>query len=242
MRDHIAYLKYVLKHKYYVLQACRKLGVPLPQALLHDLSKFMPCEWTPYVKCFYAPDGNKQYKESEAFNNAWNHHQKFNKHHWQYWLLRYDNGETYSLQMPEKYIREMVVDWKGTGRASTGKDDVLEWYEKNRGSMSLHNHTRSRVEMLLGYTPPYVAHIDNTPKPAPVDSSAPKLKTTLREALSEARNGGYANYYVMTKSAYIRAGTTIRNTPQFEPYTPGSEHEFMYVRSGGRINIILDQS
>ena len=192
MKDHIAYLKYVLKHKYFVLVAGRKLGMSYWQGITHDWSKFLPSEWLPYVKCFYAPDGTKRYAGSPAFDSAWNHHQKIQPHHWQYWLLRYDNGETYSLPMPDKYIREMVADWKGAGRAITGKDDVLEWYEKHQDNMALHPETRSKVETLLGYTPPYVAHIDNTPEavPEPVDSSALKRKMTLREALQVARNGG----------------------------------------------------
>ena len=54
--------------------------------------------------------------------------------------------------------------------------------------------------------------------------------------------GGYANYYVRAKQDYSKAKASLRRTPLFEPHIPGSEHEFRHVKSGGRINIILDQS
>lgn len=86
MRAYINYLKYVLRHKYFVFIECLKLGVPLWIAILHDWDKFMPDEFFPYVHTFYAPDGSKQYKESVEFAHAWMLHQHRNKHHWQYWL------------------------------------------------------------------------------------------------------------------------------------------------------------
>lgn len=86
MRRHIAYLKYVLRHKWFVLQAGRVIGVPLWQLLIHDWSKFLPSEWFPYARTFYKPDGTKQYDNSTAFAHAWMLHQHRNPHHWQYWL------------------------------------------------------------------------------------------------------------------------------------------------------------
>lgn len=52
-RDHFAYLRYVVRHKVAVFRACRMLGVPLWRAIAHDWTKFLPCEWTPYVRWFY---------------------------------------------------------------------------------------------------------------------------------------------------------------------------------------------
>lgn len=151
MRDHLAYLKYTLRHKLYVLHASRELGVPLWRALVHDASKFLPSEWLSYVKTFYAPDGSRRYVETLEFNQAWNHHQKRNKHHWQYWLLTMDSGTTEPMPMPETYVREMIADWAGAGRAITGKADPKGWYEKNHTKMVLHPSTRARVEALIGF-------------------------------------------------------------------------------------------
>lgn len=147
--NHIAYLRYVLRHKWFVFLGCLKLKVPLWQAIVHDWDKFMPDEWFPYVNTFYKPDGSKQYNETLEFAQAWNAHQKRNKHHWQYWLLTWDRGEEVALAMPEEHIREMVADWYGAGWAINGKPDPLPWYERNRDKIKLSPLTRIRVEYLL---------------------------------------------------------------------------------------------
>src|ERR1700738_4492504 len=103
---HWRYLRYVLRHKWYVFIYGRQLGIPW-LALLHDNSKFRPSEFFPYAEFFYGPKrrpfaeastyGKTYYWEiewrlskegvKEAFDFAWLLHQKRNKHHWQFWLL-----------------------------------------------------------------------------------------------------------------------------------------------------------
>lgn len=224
MRRHWKYLKYVLRHKWFVFLACWELGVPLWMAIVHDWDKFLPGMWRAYADYFY---GNLP-AEKDAHLGAlagvgifpktkedarrdmereWNGHQKRNKHHWQYWLLvndarnqrfweqSMDGGMTHSylklkrgdyefaniavvyeyesmdwwkpdlkaldemktvlsfepvvLPMPDVYIREMVADWRGAGRA-LGKPDTIGWYKQNAKNMLLHPDTRSRVEEILG--------------------------------------------------------------------------------------------
>ena len=151
MRDHLQYLLYVLKHKFYVFLACQETNASLWSGLIHDWSKFTPGEWFAYVKTFYAPDGTKKGMrvETEEFNQAWNLHQKRQPHHWQHFSLLKDNGKVLSLEMPEKYVREMVADWIGAGWAITGKREVKSWYEKNKEKMTLHPNTRVLVERIL---------------------------------------------------------------------------------------------
>lgn len=84
-----------------------------------------------------------------AFDIAWNHHQKRNPHHWQYWLLVRDDGTKDALRMPIRYAREMVADWVGAGRAITGKIEVWAWYEKNRDKIILEHETCVRVEVYI---------------------------------------------------------------------------------------------
>lgn len=149
---YINYLKYVLRHKLFVFQECLKLGVPLWIAVLHDWDKFLPDEFIPYAKTFYKPDGTKQYIESMDFTIAWNLHQKRNKHHWQFWLITWDRGETQPLPMPDIFRREMLADWRGAGRAINGHDDTIGWYTKQRDKMMLHPDTRAWIETQLNYT------------------------------------------------------------------------------------------
>ena len=146
MRRHIAYLKYILRHKYFVFIAGMTLG---KWFVFHDMSKFLPSEWFPYAFTFYDVKGQKRYHENEDFNQAWNAHQKRNKHHWQYWLLKMDRGDVIALDMPHHYIFEMVADWAGAGRAITGKWEVKKWYESNKQNIIISDTTREIVELLL---------------------------------------------------------------------------------------------
>lgn len=145
------YLRYVLTHKWYVFLACLWLKVPIHQAILHDWSKFLPSEWGPYVRRFNPqPDAAAWLleKQSQEFDIAWRHHQRRQPHHWQYWLLTKDSGETLAILMPDRFVREMVADWMGAGKA-LGKPDTKAWYLANKDKMNLHPSTRERVEVLL---------------------------------------------------------------------------------------------
>lgn len=156
MRRHFAYLKYVLRHRWYVMLACFRYGLWW-RGIKHDWSKFMPCEWTPYADSFYNRDGTKRdWKSRDAFDKvefdaAWNHHQKVNDHHWQFYCLITDADEPRyrPLPMPDVCIREMVADWASAGFVITGRWEVVEWYERNKEKMLLHPSTRLTVEELL---------------------------------------------------------------------------------------------
>lgn len=154
MQKHFQYLGYLLRHKFFVLKASRLVGgVPLWRALLHDWSKFLPSEWGPYVRYFYGPNQfNGRHRPEDApdwFNRAWLYHQRRNRHHWQYWLLRLDTGRVVPMRMPDTYVHEMVSDWVGAGLAQGKGLDVHDWYETNKEHMLLHDDTRFLVEIDL---------------------------------------------------------------------------------------------
>ncbi len=154
MKAHWVYLKYVLRHKWFVLRACQELKVSWWQALTHDLSKFLPLEWGGYVHSYYFEDGSKKKKEErtwwekERLDEAWLYHQHVNKHHYQSWVLIQDDGELVPLKIPYRYIEEMVADWLAMG-LSFGKNDLVEYYSKNKDKMLLEPWTRRRVEVLV---------------------------------------------------------------------------------------------
>lgn len=143
---HVSYLKYLMRHKYFVLVAGLRTKAPLWRLLIHDWSKFMPCEWLPYSTYFF---GNRTEGSKDDFKRAWLHHQHRNPHHWQHWVLRNDDGSTTALRMPSHFVQEMVADWAGAGRGITGHWEVEQWYEDNKSKMDLHPWTRFAVEMLL---------------------------------------------------------------------------------------------
>lgn len=159
MRRYLNYLQYVVKHKWFVFIECCKFGIPW-LGIIHDWSKFLPSEFILYARYFYNPDGSSKqvrddmgyYKPTDtgdrAFDFAWLLHQKRNRHHWQWWVLPEDEGNIKVLPMPEKYRLEMLADWLGAGLAQ-GTPDVVKWFAKNQGKMTLHVSTRAWLESIL---------------------------------------------------------------------------------------------
>lgn len=101
MRAHLRYLRYVVRHKWFVFLEGRKLGLGSGQLIKHDWSKFLPSEWFPYVHFFYGKPGDSV---TSAFDFAWLLHQKRNPHHWQWWCLPEDDpqrGWTVQAHQPE---------------------------------------------------------------------------------------------------------------------------------------------
>ena len=176
MKKHLKYFRYLVLHKWWVLVAGLKTKTPLWQLLIHDLSKFRPSEWFPYADNYYGPKYDEstedgflaQHRRNFRYKRAWLLHQNRNAHHWQYWCLRTEKDETIHLPMPDRYMREMVADWLGAGRAKSGKWEALDWYEKHKDNIKLHPVTRMDVEELLHdftnrvleKTPEFIAAID----------------------------------------------------------------------------------
>ncbi len=168
MNAHLSYLWYVLLHKWFVGVECIKRGLFL-QAITHDWSKFLPCEWTPYVNKFNRKwpclnemplvngklVGMCQEWVDQDFDYAWDHHQKTQPHHWQYYILVKDNGDVTWLEMPTIYVQEMLADWHGVQRhlvfmGRLPEVNVAAWYIKNYKNIMLAPLTRKAVERGLG--------------------------------------------------------------------------------------------
>ena len=127
------------------------MGVSSWQLFIHDWSKFTPTEWIPYCEHFYGKDRGKPNRPgTKLFAAAWRHHIFNNPHHWNHWSFVGNSGKVTTHEMPEKYVKEMVADWLGAGRAISGKwGDVSTWYEKEKDKMVLHPETRVLVEFLM---------------------------------------------------------------------------------------------
>ncbi len=152
------YLKYVIRHKYYVGIACFKMGL-IWQGITHDLSKLLPSEFIPYARYFYGMP-KKSYMNIEDrieieldFDFAWLLHQKRNRHHWQWWILPEDDGGTKLMPMSRNAIKELIADWIGAGMAISGRKDPLPWYEANKHHMQLNPQTRAEIESKLWVLP-----------------------------------------------------------------------------------------
>ena len=122
LRSHFRYLWYITRHKWFVFIECCKLGIPW-RGIVHDLSKLSPFEYNAYRLNFsfdWEAYGSPMPEElKDRFDEAWLHHIHKNPHHWQYWLLREDDGGTKLIPIPDVYRREMLADWRGAGKAIT---------------------------------------------------------------------------------------------------------------------------
>lgn len=145
----IAYILYILKHKFYVWLMCFRMWL-YRQWLTHDLSKFLTSEFIPYYKRFQLKQNNND------FNYAWMSHYRRNKHHRQHRVEIIDWWSLVPQDMPEKYIKEMLCDWRWFGRSFTKLDNWLEdwsevrsYYAKRWYWMILSHKTREYIEIFL---------------------------------------------------------------------------------------------
>lgn len=116
--------------------------------MAHDQSKNDVQEYNAYDKYFY---GSRSYEVVENFNKAWLHHIHNNPHHWQYWVLINDDQEEgmKPLDMPSKYIIEMICDWWSFSWKSGDLKEIFNWYNKHEKYMVLSDSTRAQVEFIL---------------------------------------------------------------------------------------------
>lgn len=220
MKNHINYLKGLLKHKYYTFIYCLKLKVPLHVAILHDFSKFSAKEWSPYVKNFYNSDGTKRSvrdksgaydtnQQPEEFKLAWINHQR-NKHHWQSWCNIGDFGKVVPVDMPETYVREMVADWCGAGMSYSGKADPSNWFNSNKEKMVVTENTLKEIESIL-------SEFENTPTieviifignilskiPSIIHHIVGIMTTLVLVMIVDDENGKILRYYIDDKSKFV---------------------------------------
>jgi len=147
-------------HKWYVFQACLKVGgVPWYRILFHDWVKFLPVEFFGYADRFFGGNKNPQ-----LFQRAWLHHQNSMDHHPEYWISvgghKMLNGfETYTttlVEMPKVCVREMVCDWMAAEKTYQGKWDMTDWLRENLDKKlgQMHNDSGAylvSVLLELGY-------------------------------------------------------------------------------------------
>lgn len=115
----------------------------------HDYSKESQEEYDAYDDYFYG--GNRSFAVVRDFDFAWLHHIHNNPHHWQHWVLINDDPEngTVGLDMPAKYIIEMICDWWSFSWKTGELFEIFNWYEKHKDYMILSEETRTFVETFL---------------------------------------------------------------------------------------------
>lgn len=153
LKNTIAHFKKICVHKYWVAKYCFKCGLYW-QGLVHDMSKFSPTEFWESVKYYQGTSSPiTTAKEDQGYSLAWQHHKGRNPHHYEYWTDRYDDG-TVALQMPYKYVTELICDWLGAARAYLGSEfsynKEWEWWCQKRDSQpKMHQQTMNFVDLVF---------------------------------------------------------------------------------------------
>ena len=147
------HLNTVCKHRRQVRKNCYKAGL-VWQGLTHDLSKFSAKEFWRGAK-YYQGNRSPQAKERELFgySEAWLHHKGRNKHHFEYWTDVGKDGEPVCIEMPAKYLVEMVCDRIAASKVYKGKDYTdscpLEYFQSRKGKSAMHHQTSEKLEYFL---------------------------------------------------------------------------------------------
>lgn len=151
----LRYLWLTIRHKYFVFKVGLQIECPLWRLMIHDWTKFLPCELPHYGRQFFGSED-----DSYNFNKAWLHHQNLNDHHWEWWISRTMHNksqrtDTGMLYMSEEAIKEMVADWLGASRAYEGKwpesFESWEWYQKNFNNLPILQGIKIEIDYILRY-------------------------------------------------------------------------------------------
>lgn len=150
------HFKTITKHKIMVMGYCFRIGL-YKQGILHDLSKYSPAEFM--VGCRYyqgTRSPNNAEREATGMSLSWLHHKGRNKHHFEYWVdYTSPRSDTViaGVQMPRKYVAEMIMDRICASRVYNGfysDSQPLEYFMKSKDSMwFIHRETRRQMEFLL---------------------------------------------------------------------------------------------
>lgn len=145
-------------HRALVRKYCFKLGL-YRQGLMHDLSKYSPTEFfvgAKYYQGYRSP--NTAERLDRGYSSSWLHHKGRNKHHLEYWIdysLQKDGYPLTGMEMPVKYVAEMLCDRIAACRVYQGDayTDASAWQYYENGlrvnTMIMHPKTRELLENML---------------------------------------------------------------------------------------------
>lgn len=152
MKNFFRHLHTVNHHRFLVCKLCFKLGL-YKQGLTHDLSKYSPAEFLTSVK-YYRGDKSPimgEYLE-KGYSEIWLHHKGRNRHHWEYWIV-FLKDEIVTLEMPEKYIKEMVCDRIAAcmvyEKEKYHRSSALEFLENSKEKHKMPPHTYEKLRHYL---------------------------------------------------------------------------------------------
>lgn len=149
------HFKTITHHKLMVMKGCFFVGLYW-QGLVHDLSKYMPDEFTVGAKYYQGTQSpNNAERREKGFSSAWLHHKGRNKHHYEYWMdySARDGRGIVPARMPDRYVIEMFIDRvaasKNYNRSNYTDDMPLKYYLSGDAGRYMHADTKKKLEFLL---------------------------------------------------------------------------------------------
>ena len=150
------HFKTITRHKYLVMKGCFAVGL-YRQGLTHDLSKYAPSEFLVGARYFQGDRSpNNAEREEKGYSSAWLHHKGRNKHHYEYWIdysTREVPGGIAPVEMPVKYVAEMLMDRIAASRVYLGKEYTdgapLRYFQSAREIPVMHEKTKKLLTRLL---------------------------------------------------------------------------------------------
>lgn len=121
----------------------------------HDRSKFGEDEFLGYCNHWYPLDGSEVDHDSKKpegdpqYDYAWSHHQHNNPHHSQYWTVLKDDGTVKALDMPLRYICELIADWGSFHYNKRTEDKACDWWKKNKRKFVMSDKTVDYLNRLF---------------------------------------------------------------------------------------------
>jgi len=144
----LKHLKKIIIHKWYVGIECFKKGLYW-QGITHDLSKFSPIEFLISIKYYTGKSSPlDEERKDKGSSLAWINHKSKNKHHYHYWIDIHE-GECIPVEMPKKYLLEMVCDFIGASKAYNNGSSPLEYWDKHINKKLIHPQTQKDFRELL---------------------------------------------------------------------------------------------
>ena len=148
------HFKTITKHKALVLDGCFRVGL-IWQGITHDLSKYSPTEFWVGARYFQGNRSpNAAEREDKGYSEAWMHHKGRNRHHYEYWTDMNRQTRNYeSVEMPRKYLVEMVMDRRAACKVYQGKDyrddSALAYFDRSREKALMHPETNRQLRHIL---------------------------------------------------------------------------------------------
>lgn len=152
------HLRTVNRHRRLVRRYCFRLGLYW-QGLIHDLSKYSPCEFCRGVKYYQGyRSPNDAERIATGVSLAWLHHKGRNRHHYEYWIDYCIDPATGRVttggnKMPKRYVAEMVCDRIAACRVYQGDKytpaSPYDYYQRSKGHILIHPDTSDLLDRWL---------------------------------------------------------------------------------------------